>query len=91
MWWRCGTAVLLLDEAAKDSSVNEAEQKQSLEDGIAQLGCLQAEVGGLLGRINGHVLHLAQDIQQLRGGDGGDGLTDGIGRCQGGRRILTCG
>lgn len=71
-----------MHKGVDNACVNDAEEQQRLEDGVAELRC-RCEEGRCALRLGlDEVLHLADDVEKLGWRDGGKRATDCVGGCE---------
>lgn len=78
-----------VDDGTEKLLVDEAQEKKRLEDGKRDLRGLAQKLSCLCGIRGDQVLHLRQDIQELRGRKRREGFRDCVGAGQVGRRVCA--
>ena len=75
-WWSvsCSLRIGCLHDASKHGRVNQTQKKKGLKDGVGELRGLAEEFGRLGWVGHGKALHLRDDIEQLRRGQGAQRL-----------------
>ena len=69
----------MFDDGGEDACVDEAHEKEGLEDGVGELGGLFEELGGFGGVAHDEAFHLREYVEELGRRKGGEGFGDGVG------------